>query len=514
MNKILKISLTYALIGVASVAGAQQLNPITEAVLQQYNEILAENPKDYITLFDRASQYYELGDFNRALSDIDMALEYTPAKESEYRVAELNLKSDIQTTQKNYSGALKSVQDGLAIEPSSQPLQYKQGNLYLLTSNPQEALKSFQQLQRISPRSQEAFYGMAKANALLGKNQEASDLLEEVKKFGSQTPVTYCRIGDLYADMGNYNDATANYLLAYTMDATGTRPLESLRFLARKDPSKVMAALNGIIADSPENYAFNFVKAMLAYEGGMYSEAEKAGLELQDKLENESPEVYRLLALSQLAQNKMNDAVSNIKKAEALAPDNVSLLSDKALILSTTSPSEAYTASAKALSLAPENESIMLIAAKTAMESGKYEEAQKLLNNLVLNDPSNGEALILRAYLNTEFLKDGKAGVTDYTRAGNISQNGDVRNMVIAALGKSKSGKKLDADGIIGEAVEKAGNNKDDLYYIAIYYAQTGNLEKAKSFVDKAVANGYSNIYNLKTNNTPLLNLTPIHHLL
>lgn len=86
--------------------------------------------------------------------------------------------------------------------------------------------------------------------------------------------------------------------------------------------------------------------------------------------------------------------------------------------------------------------------------------------------------------------------------------------MVYAAMGKSFTNKKLDADGLINDAISKAGKDKDALYLIAVYYAQTGNLEKAKEYVDRAMLNGYSNMYNLKANPQPLLNLAPIRHLM
>lgn len=62
-------------------ANAQQINPITKAVLRGYREILNENPKDYITLYQRATQYYNLSMYDEALVDIIKALDYTPKRE-------------------------------------------------------------------------------------------------------------------------------------------------------------------------------------------------------------------------------------------------------------------------------------------------------------------------------------------------------------------------------------------------------------------------------------------------
>ena len=40
----------------APAAFAQQISPLTKAVLRGYEEILRENPQDYSTLYQRATQ--------------------------------------------------------------------------------------------------------------------------------------------------------------------------------------------------------------------------------------------------------------------------------------------------------------------------------------------------------------------------------------------------------------------------------------------------------------------------
>lgn len=513
-SKFLKWGLSGVLACTVLGTGAQQINPMMEAVLQNYADILAQNPRDYQTLYDRATQYMELGDYVRALSDIDMALDCTPASDSDYRLAEYSLKGDIMTAQKNYAGAIEATNAALAISPTSQADLYKLGNLYLLTNQPADALKAFQSLQRENSRSQEAFYGMAKAQAMLGNTLEAENLIKEVEALGKQSFITYCRIGDLYSDMGNVKEATTNYVIAYTMTDDSQRPLSSLKLLMKKNPNLVLETLEGIIASKPDNVALNYIEAILAYDAGMYAVAEKACKELASKLEEDSPAVYRMMALSQLALNKTSEAKDAIGVAERLAPGATGMLLDKAEVFLIQDPQVAWEAASQAVSQSSNDELALISGAKAGMMAGKYPEAMNYLNEVVLSNPSNGEALLLRGYLNEEYLNDGKAAVGDYTRAGNIHQSGAVSDLIFAALGKAKSGKKLDSDGMIAEAVQKAGNDKDLLYLIAVYYAQTGNLEKAKEFADKAVANGYANVYNLKTNTEPLFNLAPIHHLM
>ena len=97
-------------------ANAQQINPITKAVLRGYQEILNENPKDYITLYQRATQYYNLSMYDEALVDIIKALDYTPEKEKELRIDEYSMLTDIHIQTKEYDKALSAVNNALAAE--------------------------------------------------------------------------------------------------------------------------------------------------------------------------------------------------------------------------------------------------------------------------------------------------------------------------------------------------------------------------------------------------------------
>ena len=74
-----------AIIWLGNTASAQSgiQNPITQAVLQVYEEELQANPKDYNIYLSRADEYYRHGEYIRALPDVDKAIEYAPSSESD-----------------------------------------------------------------------------------------------------------------------------------------------------------------------------------------------------------------------------------------------------------------------------------------------------------------------------------------------------------------------------------------------------------------------------------------------
>ena len=62
---------------------SKQIHPLTQAMLDGYEQILKENPNDYFTLYQRAQQYYKLSMYVEAQKDITRAIELTPKSENE-----------------------------------------------------------------------------------------------------------------------------------------------------------------------------------------------------------------------------------------------------------------------------------------------------------------------------------------------------------------------------------------------------------------------------------------------
>lgn len=509
-----KMLLTGSLLAGCMVCAAQQINPMTQAVLNGYEEVLKENPQDYITLYQRAAQYYNLSLYERAMLDLEEALKYTPAKEKELRVSEYSLLADIYIEKGDYQKAFEAVKNALQLDNTSYPNTYKLGNICLYLNKPEEAYRAFQSLQRMQSRSQEAFFGMAKADIMMGKTTEAEEYMSEAEKMDPGNYVTYCRLGDLYHDLNQNQKAATNYLVAYSMaGANSTRPVESLVNLFNEDPAAVMEALDYTISLSEGNLELLTLKASLAFEKGDFAQAEESFKRLAGNPEGDVSTVYIYLAESQKALNKQQDAIESVEKALALDPTNVGALIAKSDVLLATDPAKALEVAEKAMSFDDQSVGALLAAGKAAAMTKDGEKALGYLNTLVMYDPSNVEALALRGYVNTELLNDSKLGMMDYTRASN-GEATQYPGILYLALAKSKAGKTLDAESIILENLKKNPGNGEALYYAAVYYAQNSNLEKAADYAQKAKEAGYGNIYNLTSSDEPLNNLQPIRHLM
>lgn len=490
---------------------AQRINPITKAVLDGYAQILKEDPKDYQTLYERASQYYNLSEYSKSLEDIEKAIKYTPSKETTLLEREYSLLADISIQMNDYDKAYTATEKALSLNPESYGNLYKMGNILLYQNRPNDAYKAFQGLQRLQSRSSEAFFGMARAAAMMGNKNEAETLMKQAAENDPSNYVTYCRLGDLYVELGEPEKAATNYLAAYSMANDPTRPLESLVDLSRTKYSAVDKALEYAISVSESKIPMYYMRASLANESGNFAEAERSCKELLALPDGMDASVYRMLAQAQHALNKDTDALENIDKALKYKPiaDNYALKSE---ILLNSNKSAALAEAEKGLGVDATNEACVLAGARAAILNGDYDKGLSLLNTAVMTDPGNVEALVTRAYLNTELLKDGKLGSLDYSRASS-QETESFPGLAYLAIAKAKSGKSVDANTLI-ENYLKEHSNADDCYYAAVYYAQTSQLEKAKAMVDKALAQGYQNVYNLNISQLPGFNLQPIRYLL
>ncbi len=490
---------------------SQQIDPITQAMLNGLTETLKQNPNDYITLYDRAATYYRLSKYDDALNDLQKALTLTPGKESELLAQELSLLADTNVELKQYEKALEAIEKAIEIQ-QTYPLIYKKGNILLYLERPEEAFNTFSSLQRMKSRSQEAYFGMAKAKIMSGDNETAKSLLKEAQDADVTNYITYCRVGDLYVDLGEDENAAANYLSAFALNSENTRPLMSLIKLADRNYPAFSAAIDYAISRTNNKLPMYFLKGNIACNSGHYREAKDAFAHLLNMPEGKEGFVYarmaeacRNLNLLSEAQNYIDLALVSDKRAE-----NYVLKSEIEAALGNSGAS--LLAARNAIAADPNNIDAMIAQAMANIAFGDSKEAVANLNEAVMSDPTSLKTLMIRAWLYGDILKDEKNAVADYSRVSAMEAE-SFPDIAFKGLARYKNGKILDADAIVENGLMN-NPTKDDYYWAAVYYAQTGNLNKSKEMVDMAKKLGFQNEYLLLTQDQTNLTLAPIRHLL
>lgn len=492
----------------ALLCSAQQIDPITKAVLDGNTEWIKNNPNDYQALYDRAGIYLQLHRLDEAYLDIVKAIEYTPAKEKDQMAHNYALLTDILIARDNLPKAIESINKALEIDPTSYANLYKKGNIYLNLNMPDEAYATFASMQRMKSRSQEAFFGMAKAKMLKGEMEDARDLIKEVEQADPTNYLTYCRIGDFYNSINQNSDAAANYLIAFTLTDSSSTPMNSLIKLGQKDYPSVAAALNYASSKTTNTVPLDFLLSIIAYRSGNYQDAYNAYQRLLSAPGGEDPDILAGVARSALALDKTADAQTAIARALKMESTAPLLILNSKIQRAAGLPLEALSSAQKALQINPDSNEAMIEVALNNIALKNYKEALAPLNEAIMLNADDPLPLMIRAYVYKEGLNDKKQAEADYNRAS-ITHSDSFPEIAYAAMAKSLSGKKIDGDAMIEKALTE-DTGKDAAYWAAVYYAQTGNLEKARQMKDRAVSLGYSNIYNLNSNKDANINLAPI----
>lgn len=499
------------LMAAAAPCAAQTISPIAKAMLDAYTEILAEDPDDYLTLYQRGAQYHALSMYDQALADVAKAIECTPEKEKAMLADEYSLLADISIELERYPVALEAIDKALEINGADYANLYKRGNICLYLKQPEEAYKSFQSLQRLKSRSQEAFFGMAKADAMMGKTEEARELMKQAEAADPTNYITYCRLGDICMDMNDHDGAAANYLSAFGLADDTSRPVASLFQLSEKDFPAVANAIDYAISKSPKTLPLYFLKGNLASAAGNYQEAYNAFKSVLESGEGREASVYQQLAEACYALDKMSEADTNAGISISMAETPAVLILKSRINLAQGNAAFALSNATKAAKLDPNSSEALVAVALANIALDDNKAAMAALNEAVMNDAANTEALMIRAWLNSVKLDNEKGAVADYARVAltDAKKPADIRNK---AMAQTLGGKKIDGDASMVKALA-ADSGKEMLYNGAVYYAQTGNLDRAKELLAQAKRAGYQHLYNLERNETANLTVAPIRHL-
>jgi len=491
-------------------AAAQQINPITQAMLDGYEQLLSINPKDYFTLYERASQYYRLSRYDLALNDIKKSIAYTPAKEKDQLVSAYSLATDIYIQLKDYSHALEMVNSGLKLAPTNYPLLYMKGNVCLYLDDLVGAQQQFQAMTRVQSRSQEAIFGLAKVAVLQHNYSLADEYISQAEKLDPANYVTYCRMGDLHLEMDRPQQAAADYISAYCLNSSSERPMSAMINLARRDYDAVANAVDYALTQANNPITLNFLKGNIALNAGKYAEAYEAYRHLMEvgaidpsTATTLSPTMARIcLGMGDLQEA---DKYANIALSVSAGEQNNYL---KALIEEANGniPSAIiYARNAMQANLSERNvcetASLMLANADSAA-------ALAVVNDALLIHPSSRQLALMRAII------AGKIAAAppvrhDAQRACAGDADGDYDTM-LKALAQQLSGLSLDAQSTIAPILAKADKDAGAAYLAALFYANIDESAKASHYKAKAQDLGYEDAYTLQYSVNPLVSLRDV----
>ncbi|MCM1356404.1 MAG: tetratricopeptide repeat protein [Staphylococcus sp.] len=173
----------------------QDVEQTHRSSIEFYNSYIASHPPRAIDYFGRAMDFYTLGEFDRAISDLDRATELTP----DFTLAYL-LKSQIEYSRQvarkssgdtrgvlspdDITAALSDLDSVIRLSPFMPVAHYNRGVLLAEAGMLEEAVKSFSTAIKLKPDFGEAYYNRGFVYLTLGDKDRAFPDLSRAGEFG------------------------------------------------------------------------------------------------------------------------------------------------------------------------------------------------------------------------------------------------------------------------------------------------------------------------------------------
>lgn len=515
MNKtrMLIASLLIAAGGFTAVAQSSDAvlrDKITNAVMKVYDDHLAENPNDYNTLFARAHQQFDNGDYLAALTDVNQAMLLTPKSDKELRFDEHILRSRISIARSDFSSAIADLRLALELEPKSLPCVDLLGKTYLMAGNMTEAEKCFKTILRAESMNYDAMYGLAQVEQ--GRNNPEA-ALEHVNKavalFHAEPQVLVNR-ADIYARQGNIEAAVAD-LLQGMMVGNGGQSVQRLFDLSDSHYDTVMKAMSDLANKTNDPGLYRYLRANIAMDHNRYGQALRDLNFVKNNRLYNSDLVYYNIGKCCLELGRYDQALASVEQALSMDASQPEYYLVKALAQYHVGQGGNCDAAMQTLmacsDIAPQYVPMLLTKAAILVKQGKDKEALGYLNAAVANEPGNGEALLSRAMLLSRLGHETLA-YKDYSTMAILDDDAaDLKGFGLNQLGRDN-----DALNWLYKVIKAKQPGGENLIYAALFMAQRGDNFKALEYVQQALDSGYGSIYRLMADDLSPVNFSTLRN--
>lgn len=499
---------------VGSFAQSPASADLNRAVMQAYEEMLRENYKDYETLFRRAHTYYNMGEYLRALDDLDNAVKYAPSNDTDTRFSIYALRAECYCELKRFSMALPEATEALRLDPASTAILDLRGRIEYELGQYDAAKADFSKLLRIQPRSQEAFFGLALVAAKENNFGLAEDYIQRAITLTPDKSDVYVRSAKVKEVMGDHNGAVADLLKAVATDANDPNALPALVDLADSNYAAVNAGLTGAIEQNRRQPLFYFLRGSIAAAHFHYGEAIADFNYIIDENLYAMSSLFCSLAECYYALGKYDTALAKVDLALASVEQGDDVChyhSVRAQILRALGQTDkAKAAIDRALDFEPENYAAMTEKALILTDLKEAQEASTLLGEVIMSTPYEPMNYMYRAWILNDFINQPKAAKSLYDRVIGLELDHSERIGSMLGFAQLFAGKTTPGTIWIENILKEPDYDGRNHYYGACFYAWAGKTDKALECMESALKAGYANYHDWTANNDGRINVGPI----
>ena len=493
-----------------AVGQSNMNDPMTKAMMDVYNQEIAANPQNYEVYFRRANEYYKFNQYLRALADVDNAIKFAPATDSDMLFQCHLLRGEIYQMLEKPAEALADFSEALKFDPTSFMALYQKANCEYELGQYAEAKTDFNRLRSNNGRSTEALTGLARIAVKENNLGLAQEYMDDAVAMMSADSDVYVRRSSVRRMLGNNPGAVDDLIMAISLD-NNSKAFQQLTDMANIDYPAVITALSNAIHQAPEQGMFIYIRAVIAQAHEHFPQAIADYQKLIDGNFYNYAGIYGSLAECHYALCDFQQALDNVNRAIGMGADNGEYQLTMAKICRAQKRyDDAMTAVDRALAKLPANQDVLTEKGLILFSQGKFDDASTLFAEMIIDNPEAPMNYLNRGWVMEDGLKKHSDALAIYRRMAGIDTDAtSPRSLHGFAL--LFSGKKDEAitwaDNILKSATDSDGSTN---YIAACLYAQAGELQKATECVEAALGKGYSNKYNLTMNNESRVNLAPL----
>lgn len=495
-------------------AQSQMAANFNRAVMQAYDDMLRENYKDYEVLFRRANEYYNHGDYLRALDDLESAVKYAPESATDTRFSIFALRAECYYQLKRYSQALPDANEALKIDPTSTTMLNLRAKIEYDFDKIDEAKADYNKLLRINPRSQEAFFGLALVAARQNNFGNANEYMEKAVALTPNDGDAYVKRAQVKQNMSDYNGAVDDLLLAMATDANNSNALPALVELANTNYAAVISGLSGAIRQAPRQALYYFLRGSIAAAHYHYGAAiDDFKYIISENLYNYAG-LYSSLAECYYALGDYDTALDEIDSALAKYNDDddpCHYFTVRAKIQRALKQyDKAILSINRALDIQPENSDAIVEKALILTNQKKAKEASNLLGEVIMAEPYEPMNYMLRAWVLNDFLNQQKAAKGLYSRVTELEFDHPERVSSMLGFAELFNGKTAKGVTWIENCLKEPDYDGRTHYLAACFYAWAGRNQRALECMEGALKAGYANYHDWTANNDGRVNVSPV----
>lgn len=514
---------------------------------------LAIDARDRVANRALAMLYLVTGKAEEAEPHLKLVAEVTPGPEAKYFLSEYFLRlgrvdearatltplvadndwfvpasirlARIEVVGKRNTEAHRLIEAVLAREPKNVEALITRGRLHLSEGNTIGALTALQSAVEANPRSLEAQLGLAQTYVARGQTKEATTAFNDAITLDGRSIEARLGLARLMINTGTPADAVTlvSKVVAERPQHIEARLMLVHGLIAVRDIPQATANMDVLLKQAPHSATVQTAAGMLAT---VKQDSEGARRAYQLALDAD-PRSYQALAgllNSEMAGQKFGSAKALIEKQLAQMPNDPNVLLMAAQTLTAMGDAEgAERTLKKTVDLDPGSLQAYAMLGKMYYQQGRLDMARKELEVFANKQPNSVPAqtmlgTILQLQNQTDQAKDryGRALKIDPRAAvaannlawlnANTNGNLDVA-LQLAQSAKSQLPNRHEVDDTLGWIYYKKGlssmaidalsqstsrqpDNPNYLYHLALAYHQSGDKEKARSHLEKALNSG------------------------